>query len=179
MLRKRTFRCLFHFAMFTAVTAGSLAQAAPPVDPGSPGRGNSEMDRALESRARVLDHARGTSLATTGGAAASTGESLSRPNSTGTAASTGGRETAADASVSVMADRSRRTEATFGLDRPNLRSQHSERSKRGMSARSDVRSPGENGMQESAQAHSRERVCSASLTPVSAAPNHNACFCAC
>ncbi len=150
MLRKRTFRCLFQFALFAAVTASSLAQTAPPVDPGSRGRGNSEMDRALESRARVLDHARSVSIATTGGAAASTGESLSRSNSTGTAAATGGRETAADASVSVMADRSRRTEATFGLDRLNLRSQHSDRSERGMSARNDVRSPGEKGMQEAA-----------------------------
>ena len=160
MPEKNIFRCLFYFAMFVVTVAGSLTQAAPPSDAGSAGRGNSPMDRALESRARILDRSRGSSMAT----ASATGTSAvgSRDNSSrlrtasDTAVATHGRETAADVSANALTDRPRRTEATFSLDGATHRSPHAERSPNAIYAHGEAGSKGKTGLDRASTHTDRE-----------------------
>ncbi|MGC1273788.1 MAG: hypothetical protein WBC44_08785 [Planctomycetaceae bacterium] len=114
-------RCIRPFALLAAAGSAGIAFAAPPVDVGAAARGSTTVDRALESRARVLDRARMSGRAT--GDAAATGTLYDRGgmfvngSANGAAnAAAGGAAGGAAGSATVTTDRGPGAAAALGLD---------------------------------------------------------------
>lgn len=106
-------RCIRPMALLAAAGTTGMAIAAPPIDVGAAARGTTNVDRALESRARVLDRARMSGRTMTDAAATAT---TSQRDGALTNGAAGGTAVGVAGSVNVSTDRGPGAAAAFGLE---------------------------------------------------------------